>query len=189
MVVVHTTCSLLSYAAFLLAFVSGILFLIQERQLKRKTLGLLFHRLPPLEALDRINFMAIGVGFALLSIGAASGFLEAGMLLGRWWNGDPKEVLTVALWASYLLLWLMRLRATLRGRRVALLSILGFSLALFTFLGASWIVPSWHPYIRLSIEPVRPIEPVYASPTRVTYDSGCRMTGTLGNGPTGERAA
>ena len=145
MVLVHTVCSLLSYAAFLTAFISGTLFLVQERQLKRKTMGVLFHRLPPLEVLDRINFIAIGIGFALLSIGAAFGFIEAGLVLGRWWNGDPKEYLTVALWLSYLTLWLIRLRATLRGRRVALLSILGFSLVLLTFLGASWLVPSWHP--------------------------------------------
>jgi ABC-type transport system involved in cytochrome c biogenesis permease subunit len=145
MLIVHTICSLLSYVAFLLAFLSGMLFLIQERQLKRKTMGRLFHQLPSLELLDRVNFLTIGIGFGLLSIGAACGFLGAAVWLGRWWTGDPKEYLTVVLWLSYLALWLTRLRATLRGRRVALLSILGFSLVLLTLLGASWLVPSWHP--------------------------------------------
>ena len=144
MVVAHTLCSLLSYGAFLTAFVSGMLFLIQERQLKRKHMGRLFHRLPSLEALDRVNFLAIGIGFGLLSIGLALGFLGAGLLLGHWWTGDPKEYLAVALWGSYLTLWLVRLRSTLRGRRVALLSILGFSLVLFTFLGVNWLLPTWH---------------------------------------------
>ncbi len=147
MLALHMGATLLSYAAFLIAFLSGLLFLIQERQLKRKTLGWLFHRLPPLEVMDRINFLAIGIGFALLTIGTVCGFLGTGILLGRWWIGDPKEYLTVLLWASYLVLWLIRLRATLRGRRVALLSILGFSLVLFTFLGAGRFVPSLHPYL------------------------------------------
>ena len=147
MVLLHMACSLLSYAAFLVAFVSGILFLIQERQLKRKTLGLLFHRLPSLEVLDRTNFLAIGIGFGLLSIGTACGFLEAGILLGRWWLGDSKEYLTLVLWAAYLVLWLTRLRATLRGRRVALLSILGFGLVLFTVVGAGYLLSSSHPYL------------------------------------------
>lgn len=145
MLLVHTLCSLLSYAAFLVAFLSGVLFLVQERQLKRKTLGVLFHRLPSLGRLDRINFLAIGIGFVLLTIGLALGLVGEHVLLGRWWSGDPKEYLTVGLWALYLGLWLIRLRATLRGRRVALLSVLGFSLVLFTFLGASWVMPSWHP--------------------------------------------
>ncbi len=147
MVLVHTSCSLLSYAAFLVAFVSGLLFLVQERQLKRKRMGLLFHRLPSLGWLDRLNFVAIGMGFVLLSVGALCGILEVRVRLGRWWMGDAKELLTLLLWLSYFILWLLRLRATLRGHRVALLSILGFSLVLFTYIGASHWLPSMHPYL------------------------------------------
>ena len=77
MVLIHMICSFLSYGAFLIAFLSGSLFLIQERQLKRKTIGVLFHRLPSLDVLDRVNFLAIGIGFALLSIGVGCGFIEA----------------------------------------------------------------------------------------------------------------
>ena len=145
MVIVHMLCSLLSYVAFLVACVSGTLFLIQERQLKRKTMGVLFRRLPSLEGLDRLNFFAIGIGFLLLSIGVACGLIGTKVLLGRWWMGDAKECLTLVLWLSYCVLWLVRLCSTLRGRRIALLSILGFSFVLFTFVGASWLMPSWHP--------------------------------------------
>jgi len=147
MVVVHTVCSLLSYAAFLVAFLSGALFLIQERQLKHKHMGALFHRLPALGTLDRINFAAIGAGFGLLSLGVLFGVLGSRRLLGSWWRWDPKELLTLLLWASYLVLWFVRLRATLRGRKIALLSILGFTLVLFTFLGVSRWLPTWHAYL------------------------------------------
>lgn len=147
LVIVHMSCSLLSYVAFLVAFIVGWLFLIQERQLKQKHMGWWFHRLPSLDRLDRMNVFAIGVGFSLLSIGVACGLIGARLWHGRWWTGDPKECLTAVLWASYLILWLVRLRATLRGRRVALLSILGFSLALFTLLGATRWLPSWHMYV------------------------------------------
>ncbi len=146
MTLIHITATLLSYLAFLGAFLSGVLFLIQERQLKRKTMGLLFHRLPSLDALDRFNFLAIGIGFALLTVGTIGGMIGVGVRFGRWWTGDPTEYVTVLLWASYLALWLTRLRATLRGRRVALLSILGFSLALFTLVGISRLLPSWHTF-------------------------------------------
>lgn len=147
MIWVHIACSLLSYAAFLVAFVAGILFLIQERQLKRKTMGALFHRLPSLGALDRLNFQAIGFGFALLSAGLLFGFVEVRVALGQWWVADPKTYFAVVVWLSYLGLWLMRLRSTLRGRRVALLSILGFSLVLLTLLETSTIAQSAHPYL------------------------------------------
>jgi len=161
MLVVHTSCSLLSYAAFLGAFVSGILFLIQERQLKRKTMGVLFHHLPSLEMLDRVNFMAIGIGFGLLSVGTIFGFLGTERLLGRWWTGDPMEYLTLLLWLVYLALWLLRLGATLRGRRVALLSILGFGIVVFTVIGVSRLVPSWHSFGGDC--PRRGLSPTYAS--------------------------
>jgi ABC-type uncharacterized transport system permease subunit len=147
MIALHTWCSCLSYAAFLIAFITGALFLIQERQLKRKHMGLLFHRLPPLETLDRLNFAAISIGFGLLTIGATSGFIQAAKLRGTWWTGDPKEFGTVCLWLAYLALWVLRRRAMLRGRRVALFSVAGFTLVLLTFLGAGRLVPSLHPFI------------------------------------------
>ncbi len=147
MVFIHMLCSLLSYAAFLIACVSGMLFLVQERQLKRKAMGWWFHRLPSLEVLDRVNFVAIGTGFALLSVGLACGVLETRLALGRWWTGDSKAYLTVVLWLSYLALWLVRLRATLRGHRVALLSALGFCLVVLTLIGAGYLMPSLHPYM------------------------------------------
>lgn len=146
-VVLHTVCSLLSYAAFLVACISGAFFLIQERQLKHKHMGLFFHRLPALETLDRINFVALGVGFGLLSLGIVFGLCGSRTLLGTWWSWDPKELLTLVLWISYLILWLVRLRVTLRGRKVALLSILGFTLVLFTFLGVSRWLSTWHTYL------------------------------------------
>ena len=146
MVWIHTMCSLFSYGAFLVACVAGVLFLIQERQLKGKRMGWLFRRLPSLEQLDRLNFAAVGIGFAFFSIGVTCGFLGARILLGRWWNGDSKESLAVLVWVAYLVLWLVRLRSTLRGRRVALLSVLGFSLVLFTFVGTTWWLHSGHPY-------------------------------------------
>ena len=147
MVWVHITCSLLSYAAFLVAFVAGIFFLIQERQLKRKTMGVLFHRLPSLGALDRLNFQAISFGFALLSFGLLFGFVEVRVAFGQWWMADSKTYFAVIVWLCYLVLWIMRLRSTLRGRRVALLSILGFSLVLLTLLETSYLTQSAHPYL------------------------------------------
>ncbi len=147
MILLHILCSCLSYAAFLVACVAGALFLVQERQLKRKTLGVLFHRLPPLESLDRLNFAAIGTGFALLTLGLACGMTETRMMLGRWWTQDPKAYGALGLWGAYCLLWLVRLRATLRGHRVALLSLLGFTLVLLTVVTTTRLLHSLHPFV------------------------------------------
>ena len=113
MVKAHIFFLMLSYAAFMAAFITGLLFLVQERQLKQKRMGLLFRRLPALESLDRMNFVAIGVGFGLLSAGVVSGFVGAGLLRGQWWAGDPGEWLMLVVWAGYCVLWIVRLRASL----------------------------------------------------------------------------
>ena len=147
MVLLHTTLTLLSYVAFLLAFVVGILFLVQERQVKHKYMGRLFHGLPSLGSLDRVNFVALGIGFSLLSIGLVCGFIGARRVLGQWWTWDSKELFALVMWAAYLILWQLRLRATVRGRKVALFSVLGFLLVLMTVFGARYWLPSWHRYL------------------------------------------
>jgi len=141
---IHILFFVISYAAFLTAFVTGILFLMQERQLKHKHMGVLFHRLPPLDQLDRANFLAIGYGFWLLTVGVLSGYVGAQLKEGRWWSGDPGEWLMIAIWAGYFVLWMIRLRASLRGHRVAVLSMLGFGLILLTVLGMQGLLPTWH---------------------------------------------
>jgi ABC-type uncharacterized transport system permease subunit len=146
----HIFCALISYGAFLIAFISGLLFLIQEHQLKGKQMGSLFYRLPSLEQLDRLNLWAVAVGFVLFSVAVLCGMVVVYQLFGQWWTGDSKQVLSVGLWGWYLVLWLVRARSTLRGRRVALLSILGFSFVLFTFVGSRVVVQSGHPYVQLS---------------------------------------
>ncbi len=146
MVAMHMLCSLLSYVAFLTAFISGLLFLAQERQLKHKHMGWLFHRLPSLGTLEHTTVVAIGVGLVLLTAGVAFGVFGMQHVVGRWWTGDPKEYLTLALWVVYLVLWVAQLRSTVRGRRVALLSIAGFGLAMVTLIGPGELFKSLHPY-------------------------------------------
>ena len=143
----HITCSLLSYLAFLVACLSGILFLVQERQLKAKHIGRLFHSIPSLASLDRINLIAIVVGFLLFTFGLLCGMARRYEVSGRWMSLDPKEGLAYMTWVAYAVLLAVRWLSTLRGRKVALLSILGFSLVLFTLFGITTLLPTWHAYL------------------------------------------
>ncbi len=143
----HIGLTLLSYVAFLLACVSGVLFLIQERQLKAKHMGRLFHWLPPLASLDRLNCRAIVLGFALFSGGLLCGIAGQQLTFGRWVSLDPKEGLAYLTWLGYAVLLTVRLLATLRGRKIALLSIVGFGLVLLTFVGIHALLPTWHEYL------------------------------------------
>lgn len=70
----HISVSLLSYGAFALACVAGAMFLIQDRQLKKKQLHALFYYLPPINNLHHAIRGLLLVGFILLTAGIASAY-------------------------------------------------------------------------------------------------------------------
>ncbi len=132
----HVTLVILSYAAFILTFVSGVMYLIQERDLKAKNFGGVFQRLPALNTCDEIGYRSLTIGFVLLTLGVATGIVWNNQRDGRYWHNDPKEVMALVTWLVYLFIIHYRLTAGWRGRRVALLSIVGFVVVLLTWLGA-----------------------------------------------------
>lgn len=133
---IHVTLVIFSYAAFVVTFVSGVMYLIQERELKAKHFGAAFQRLPALNTCDEIGYRSLTVGFVLLTLGIVTGIVWNNQRDGRYWHNDPKEVMALVTWLVYLFIMHYRLTAGWRGRRVALLSIAGFVVVMLTWLGA-----------------------------------------------------
>ncbi len=140
----HIAAALLGNATFALAFLGGILYLIQERQIKSKKFGFFYRRLPSLETLDALNYYCINIGFVLLTLGIISGSLYAQYTLGTFWQWDPKETMTLMAWLLYAGLLHERLVKGWRGRRAALLAIAGFVVLMVTFVGADFWHRSYH---------------------------------------------
>ncbi len=142
----HIILALLGNAALALAFFGGILYLIQERQLKAKHFGFFYRRLPSLEQLDALNYWCLTAGFPLLTGGIITGSLYAQHTLGSFWRWDPKETLTLVAWLIYAVLLHERLTMGWRGRRAALLALCGFIVLLITFVGANLWLTSYHSF-------------------------------------------
>ena len=142
----HVSTMFLGNAIFAVAFCAGIMYLLQERQLKRKHFGLLYRRLPSLETLDSLNYVCLTFGFPLLTIGLISGFVYAGSVWRSYWHWDPKEILSVVTWLIYAVLLHERLAVGWRGRRAAIMAIIGFSAILVTFVGTSVILKGHHSF-------------------------------------------
>ncbi len=143
---IHTVLAFVGDAAFAMAFVMGIMYLIQEHYLKSKHLGGLFERLPSLQILDEINYKLITLGFPLLTLAIITGALWAESAWGTYWRWDAKEVWSLITWFIYALVLHVRLIAGWRGKRAAILSIIGFGVVLFTFFGVSLIMKSVHSF-------------------------------------------
>ncbi len=144
---IHVLSCFLSYACFTCAFSLGIMYLLQERQVKSKHIGKLLARLPALAVMDKINYNTVLVGFVLLTVGIITGSIWAQEAWGGWWSWDPKEIWSFITWLIYAAYLHARFNAGWRGKRTAILSIVGFLSVLFTYLGVSFLLPGLHSYL------------------------------------------
>ena len=144
---IHIPVIFLGYAAFTMAFVSGVMYLLQEKYLKSKKVGTrYYYRLPSLEVLDDVNYKSITVGFLFLTFGIIAGAIWLKGSKGVYLNSDPKVVWSLITWVLYSILLHVRYRSRMRGRKVAILSIIGFGLVIFTFLGVNFLLPGLHSF-------------------------------------------
>ena len=133
---VHTSLAVLGDAAFAFAFIISIMYLIQERQLKAKHLGAIFHRLPSLDIMDTIGYKALTLGWPLFTLGMITGSIWANSAWGTYWSWDPKETWSLITWVIYLVLLHLRTIGW-RGKKMAFLSIVGFAFVLISFFVVS----------------------------------------------------
>jgi len=142
--VIHIVAIFIGDASFALACGVGIMYLVQENAIKTKNPGFFFRRLPSLELLDATGYGCIVVGFAMLSLGLVTGFIYAKSVWGRFWSWDPKEVWSGITWLLYAALLHQRLTVGWRGRKAAVMSIIGFAVILFTFFGVNFLLQGHH---------------------------------------------
>ncbi len=145
---IHTTLAFVGDAAFAMAAGIGLMYVLQERFVKKKHLGSLFHRLPSLKVLDEINYKLVSIGFPFLSLAIITGSLWSQSAFGTFWQWDPKEVWSLITWFIYVFVLHARLRQGWRGRKAAYLSIIGFLVVLFTFFGVSLLMKGYHSFVR-----------------------------------------
>ncbi len=107
----------------------GAMYLIANQRLRHK-------RTAPLGSLERLEHftrVSVTLGFSLLTIGLVTGLVRAlgsphGNELGPLWYRSPKVWLAFGAWAVYALVLHAPINPTFRGRRAALLSVVGFIL-------------------------------------------------------------
>lgn len=124
-------------------FAGGLMYVLQERALRRGRLLGLSRRLPPLDALDRFSFHALVAGFPFLTLGLVLGTIAAARAFGPAWLWQPTPVVAVATWAIYAATLWLRAGAGWGGRRAAYLAVLGFA-GMVTTLSVSLLLPTRH---------------------------------------------
>jgi ABC-type transport system involved in cytochrome c biogenesis permease subunit len=134
----HGALLLLAAVGVCVGFLASVMYLVPPGQ------GL---RLLSLERLENMNRRAIILAFPLLTAGVLIGvvlILQAGTNSPLNWT-DPKILSTAVLWLVFAILLYLRYGFHLRGRRVALLTIVAFCLLLFTLAMSHTTVPGGGP--------------------------------------------
>ena len=150
---IHTTLLIFAYAAFFIVFMASVMYLLQERELKHKTFGAIFHRLPSLSTVNQLATTAAIFGLTLLTLGIATGMVWSSARDGRIWHNDPKEIFALLTWLLYFVLLLYRSSASWRGSNAAWLGVAGFALVLCTFFGTR-LLGGYHVFGMNDLTPV-----------------------------------
>ncbi len=143
---VHASIAIVADGFLALACIGGIMYLLQEREIKRKHFGLFYSRLPSLDALDKLNHHCLSIGFPLLTLGIITGSVWAKQAWGAYWHWDPKETWSLITWFLYAALVHQRFTVGWRGRRAAIMTIIAFISALFTLWGVTYLLDGIHTY-------------------------------------------
>ncbi len=132
---VHVALSMLGAVGFAVAFVAGVMYLIQDGLLKSKRFNVLYTKLPALDFLDHLNQQSIVFGFPLLTLGIITGAISAGLTKGSYLSWNPEQTWALVTWFFYFVVLLGRLTVGWRAKRAAYLTIIGFAGVILTLVG------------------------------------------------------
>jgi len=141
--IAHVIACFVGYGAFAVAFGVSWMYLFKHRGSDKA--GSLLNYLPDLNVLDELTHQLIMLGFLFLSAGIITGAVWANSAWGRYWGWDPKETWSLITWFVYATLLHARMMRGWRGKRIAVLSIVGFAAVLFTYFGVN-LLPGLHSY-------------------------------------------
>lgn len=176
---IHVPIVVSSYAAFLVAFVFSVIYLVKYyaeirvaatvSSVELAGTGMTMHvrgdtpalqaaaaggnsvaqwlqSLPTLAQLDVIVYRCVAIGLPLISIGIITGAAWAKEAWGAYWQWDPKETAALCTWILYLAYMHLHTRSAWRGVRTNWVSVVGFLLVIFTYLGVNIWISGLHSY-------------------------------------------
>jgi cytochrome c-type biogenesis protein CcsB len=158
----HVITCFLGYAAFTVAFAMGLMALLKgmERDnftpdgsaMRKKDVNptqtnfqRFIRHIPEPVILDELIYQSAALGFVFLAIGIMTGSIWAHYAWGSYWSWDPKETWSLITWLIYAIMLHARYVRGWRGKRMAIMAIIGFISVLITYLGVNYL-PGLHSY-------------------------------------------
>jgi len=99
------------------------------------------------DMLDEITYKSIAIGFPIFTLGGLIfGAIWADQAWGVYWSWDPKETWSLITWFIYAFYLHGRMIRGWRGKKVAIVAVIGFMAVIFTYLGVNLLLSGLHAY-------------------------------------------
>ncbi len=141
--IAHVITCFLGYAGFAVAFGFSIIYFVKPQNPEAKSI---FAKLPSWELIDELTYQMVVFGFLFLTIGIITGAVWANSAWGKYWSWDPKETWSLITWFVYAIFMHLRMIKGWHGRKLALVSIIGFMAVIFTYFGVNFLLSGLHSY-------------------------------------------
>lgn len=129
----HVASAVISYGALTIGFGTAIMYLFKSGNAREA------------EVLDRLSYHTVIIGFPFLTLVIILGAIWADIAWGQYWSWDPKETASLVTWLLYACYLHARIARGWRGKKAAILLIIGFAAVLLTFFG-NYIFNGLHAY-------------------------------------------
>lgn len=131
----HVIFSSLAYVFIIGATVVAVIYLITERDLKRKKLNSFFVSKfsSSLYVLQEIEYKSNVIAFIFLSLALVSSSIWSSVYLGKHWLWDAKQTALSILWVFYAVLLHFRIIKHQKGRKASYMTLLASFIALIVF--------------------------------------------------------
>jgi len=135
---VHVLTSMLAYSLLTLASAQAILLAVQDNHLRRHHPGGFIRALPPLQTMESLLFEMISLGFVLLSVALATGFIYLEDMFAQ--HLVHKTVLSIVAWIAFAVLLWGRYRFGWRGRTAIRWTLVGFAVLMLAYFGSKAVI-------------------------------------------------
>jgi cytochrome c-type biogenesis protein CcsB len=105
-------------------------------------------RLPTAQTLDRVAYRVIAFAFPIWTFAVIAGAIWAQEAWGRYWGWDPKETWSFITWVIFAGYLHARATSGWKGRRAAVIAVVGFVSLLITYYAVNLWIVGLHSYAK-----------------------------------------
>ena len=144
--VIHVAAAIVSGGVFTVGGVVTVLYLVQDRWERKGISNSMSRRLPVAEQLDQSAYRLFAFVFPLWTFAIVAGAIWAENAWGTYWSWDPKETWALVTWVVFACYLHARATAGWKGRKAAIVALLGLSCFIFNYFGVNIWFTGLHAY-------------------------------------------